>query len=86
QFDYQVDLQWAKNLIGDKVTIMGNLDYNKLTYSNPNQVYEDCIKHLSIASRGGGYWLAFGCEIPKELPLNNMRAIMRATKATQSKR
>jgi len=85
QFDYQVDLQWAKNLIGDKVTIMGNLDYNKLTYSNPNQVYEDCFKHISIASQGGGYWLAFGCEIPKELPLNNMRAIMRATKATQSK-
>ena len=82
QFDYQVDLQWAKKLIGDKVTIMGNLDYNKLTYSNPNQVYEDCIKHISVASQGGGYWLAFGCEIPKELPLNNMRAIMRATKAT----
>jgi uroporphyrinogen decarboxylase len=81
QFDYQVDLKWAKELIGDSVTIMGNLNYNKLTYSNPSQVYEDCIKHISDASQGGGYWLAFGCEIPRDLPLNNMRAIMRATKS-----
>jgi MtaA/CmuA family methyltransferase len=80
QFDYQVDLEWAKNLIGDKITIMGNLDYNKITHSTPSQVYDDCIKHLKIAAEGGGYWLAFGCEIPRELSFENMRAIMRATR------
>ena len=80
QFDYQVNLAWAKQLLREKVTIMGNLDYNKLTNSDIKQVYDDCTKHIQIAAEGGGYWLAFGCEIPRELPYQNMRAIIRATK------
>ncbi len=81
QFDYQVDLQWAKNLIGDKVTIMGNLNYNKLINASPKQMYEDCVKHLKIAGKGGGYWLAFGCEIPRDMPPENIRAMVRAAKS-----
>lgn len=80
QFDYQVNLTWAKQLLKEKVTIMGNLDYNKLTNSDIKQVYDDCTRHIQIAAEGGGYWLAFGCEIPRELPYQNMRAIIRATK------
>ena len=80
QFDYQVDLEWAKKLIGDAVTIMGNLNYNKLLTASSQQVYEDCAAHIKIAAEGGGYWLAFGCEIPCDLPIENLRAILRATK------
>ena len=80
QFDYQVDLEWAKGLIGKEVTIMGNLNYNKILSITPQQVYEDCTKHIRIAAQEGGYWLAFGCEIPRDLPLENLRAILRATK------
>jgi uroporphyrinogen decarboxylase len=80
QFDYQVDLAWAKDLLANKVTIMGNLNYNKLTNSDTQGVYEDCREHIKIAAKGGGYWLAFGCEIPRELPIENMRTIMRAVK------
>jgi uroporphyrinogen decarboxylase len=82
QFDYQVDLKWAKELLHDKVTIMGNLNYNKLTNASPIQCYSDCTKHIEIAAEGGGYWLAFGCEIPRELSYENMRAIMRSTKTS----
>jgi uroporphyrinogen decarboxylase len=80
QFDYQVDLAWAKKLIGDKVTIMGNLNYNKLINANPKQMFDDCAKHIEIAGEGGGYWLAFGCEIPRDMPPENIRAMMRAAK------
>jgi uroporphyrinogen decarboxylase len=80
QFDYQVDLAWAKNLLKDEVTIMGNLNYNKLMSTTPKAVYEDCAEHIKIAGKGGGYWLAFGCEIPRDMPVENMRAILRATK------
>ena len=80
QFDYQVDLAWAKSLLANKVTIMGNLDYNKLTNIDTQGVYEDCKEHINTAAKGGGYWLAFGCEIPRELPIENMRTIMRAVK------
>jgi len=80
QFDYQVDLAWAKELIGDKVTIMGNLNYNKHINSSPKQVFDDCAKHIKIAGEDGGYWLAFGCEIPRDLPPDNIRAVLRATR------
>ena len=80
QFDYQVDLGWAKNLIGNDITIMGNLNYNKLLTMEPPHVYDECVNHIKIAAEGGGYWLAFGCEIPRDLPLNNLRSILRATK------
>lgn len=80
QFDYQVDLAWAKKILGNKVTIMGNLNYNKLTNLDPQGVYHNCEEHINIAAKGGGFWLAFGCEIPRELPIENMRTIMRAAK------
>jgi len=82
QFDYQVDLAWAKELLREEVTIMGNLNYNKLTVADPKQVSDDCAKRLKIAAEGGGYWLAFGCEIPRELPIDNMKAIMRTLKTS----
>lgn len=80
QFDYQVDLKWAKELIGDKVTIMGNLNYNKLLNAPPKKVYESCAEHINIAKKNGGYWLAFGCEIPRDMPVENMRSMIRAAK------
>jgi MtaA/CmuA family methyltransferase len=82
QFDYQVDLAWAKELLRGEVTIMGNLNYNKHTVADTKQVSDDCIKKLRIAAEGGGYWLAFGCEIPRELPINNMKSIMRTLKTS----
>jgi uroporphyrinogen decarboxylase len=82
QFDYQVDLKIFKELLHGEVTIMGNLDYNKHTVADPKQVSDDCIKKLKIAAEGGGFWLAFGCEIPRELPINNMKAIMRTLKTS----
>jgi len=82
QFDYQVDLVKAKELLRGEVTIMGNLNYNKHTVADTKQVSDDCIKKLRIAAEGGGYWLAFGCEIPRELPINNMKAIMRTLKTS----
>jgi MtaA/CmuA family methyltransferase len=81
QFDYQVDLNWAKDLLRNEVTIMGNLDYNKLINANPKQIFEDCASHIKIAAEGGGYWLAFGCEIPRDMPYENIRAMLRATKS-----
>jgi MtaA/CmuA family methyltransferase len=82
QFDYQVDLAWAKELLKDQVTIMGNLNYNRLTKANPKDVFDTCSNHLRTGAPGGGFWLAFGCEIPRELPIDNMRAIMRAAKTS----
>ncbi|MFB0563815.1 MAG: uroporphyrinogen decarboxylase family protein [Candidatus Lokiarchaeia archaeon] len=81
QFDYQVDLAWAKKLIGDTVTIMGNLNYNKLINATPDEMYADCADSIYAAGPGGGYWLAFGCEIPRDMPYKNIQMMVRAAKS-----
>jgi uroporphyrinogen decarboxylase len=81
QFDYQVKLPWAKKLIGDKVTIMGNLDCNRMLHLGTSKDVEDACKiAIEAAGKGGGYWLSGGCEIPRDMPDENMHAMLRAIK------
>ena len=61
---------------------MGNLNYNKQMQGTQKQVYEDYTNHINVAAEGGGYWLVFGCEIPRNLPVKNMRSIMRVIKTS----
>ncbi len=59
---------------------MGNLNYNKLLIVNTKDVYIDCSKKIITTGKGGGYWLAFGCEIPRDMPPEHIEAMLRATK------
>ncbi|MBN1635747.1 MAG: cobalamin-dependent protein [Deltaproteobacteria bacterium] len=79
QFDYQVPLGWAKKLIGDRITIMGNLDCNRILHlSTPDLVQESCKIAINAAANGGGFWLSGGCEIPRDMPDDNMHAMLRS--------
>ncbi len=79
QFDYQVDLKWAKELIGEKVTLMGNLDCNQVLHmGTPEEVEDACRQAIMDAGAGGGYLLSGGCEIPRDMPYENMQAMLRA--------
>ncbi len=79
QFDYQVPLKWAKDLIGKEITLMGNLDCNQLLHlGTPQQVEEACRDAILAAGPGGGFFLSGGCEIPRDMPYENMQAMLRA--------
>ena len=81
QFDYQVNLKWAKQLIGDKMTIMGNLDCNRVLHlGSKDDVMEACRRAIRDAAPGGGFWLSGGCEIPRDMPYENMDAMLKAIK------
>ncbi len=81
QFDYQVNLAKAKKQIGDSITIMGNLDCNRLLHlGSVKDVEKACRKAIEQAAAGGGYWLSGGCEIPRDMPYENMRAMLSAIK------
>ena len=77
QFDYQVNLARAKKQIGDTVTIMGNLDCNRLLHlGSERDVEKACRKVIEQAGPGGGFWLSGGCEISRDMPFANMRAML----------
>ncbi len=79
QFDYQVPLKWAKNLIGNEITLMGNLDCNQVLHlGSSREVEEACRDAILAAGPGGGFFLSGGCEIPREMPYENMQAMLRA--------
>jgi len=79
QFDYQVPLKWAKDLVGKDITLMGNLDCNHLLHlGTPQEVEEACREAILAAGPGGGYLLSGGCEIPRDMPYENMQAMQRA--------
>ncbi len=81
QFDYQVNLGKAKKQIGEAVTIMGNLDCNRLLHlGSERDVEKACKKAIEQAGPGGGFWLSGGCEIPRDMPFENMRAMLKAVK------
>ena len=81
QFDYQVNLAKAKKQIGNDITIMGNLDCNRLLHlGSEKDVEKACKKAIEQAGPGGGFWLSGGCEIPRDMPYENMRAMLRAVK------
>jgi uroporphyrinogen decarboxylase len=79
QFDYQVPLGWAKKLVGNEITLMGNLDCNRLLHlATPGEVEEACREAIRLAGAGGGFLLSGGCEIPRDMPYENMQAMHRA--------
>lgn len=79
QFDYQVNLKWAKELIGNSVTLMGNLDCNQILHlGTPAEVEEACRQAIMDAAPGGGFLLSGGCEIPRNMPYENMQAMLKA--------
>jgi uroporphyrinogen decarboxylase len=81
QFDYQVNLKWAKELIGDKMTFMGNLDCNRVLHlGSKEDVMEACRQAIRDGAPGGGFWLSGGCEIPRDMPYENMDAMLKAIK------
>ncbi|UCD58211.1 MAG: cobalamin-dependent protein, partial [Candidatus Hydrogenedentota bacterium] len=81
QFDYQVNLAKAKQQIGDDITIMGNLDCNRLLHlGSVKDVEKACRKAIEHAGPGGGFWLSGGCEIPRDMPFDNMKAMLGAIK------
>jgi uroporphyrinogen decarboxylase len=78
-FDHQVSLTKAKSQIGDRITLMGNIDTNSvLQLGSPDDVEKACKKAIQAAAPGGGFILSGGCEIPKDMPHQNMHAMLKA--------
>jgi uroporphyrinogen decarboxylase len=65
--------------IAESLTLMGNLDCNRLLHlGSAEEVEKACKKAIQQAGPGGGFWLSGGCEIPRDMPYENMRAMLRA--------
>ncbi|MCC7360618.1 MAG: uroporphyrinogen decarboxylase family protein [Anaerolineales bacterium] len=75
--DYKVDLAAAKQKVGGKITLAGNIDpVSILNQKGPHEVRAAALACITAASQGGGFILTSGCDLPPTIPMENLRAML----------
>jgi len=81
EIDQTVDLAEAKNRLGDRICIAGNLDPSAAMYhGTPDQVEKAARGCIQAAGAGGGFALSPGCVVMPGFPPNNLHALVRAAR------
>jgi uroporphyrinogen-III decarboxylase len=75
----QTDICRAKEILGDRVCLMGNVPLPLLQLGSPQDVEEYCKKLINVCGKGGGFILANGGGIYDAKP-ENMRAMVGSVK------
>ncbi|MFP4082325.1 MAG: uroporphyrinogen decarboxylase family protein [Candidatus Aminicenantes bacterium] len=74
----KTDMKKAKQVLGDKVCIYGNVPSSLLVYGTPEEVDAFCKKLIQDCAEGGGYILGTECETPWDAKRENVRAVIEA--------
>jgi uroporphyrinogen decarboxylase len=78
ELDYAVDLRVAKQRIGDRVTLVGNIDtVTELLQGTPAVMEAAAQRCIDQAGAGSGFILGSGCVVPRYTPLENLQAMVR---------
>jgi MtaA/CmuA family methyltransferase len=79
EVDHLVDLSKAKQLVGQRVTLLGNINpTDTLLKGSPKTVTEAAKSCIHQAAAGGRFILSSGCDVPTATPLANIRAMVAA--------
>jgi len=79
EIDQKVDLGIAKELVGGRTTLMGNLDPTNVLYLGSTEIVENASKEcIKKAGKGGGLILSSGCSVPMRTPFKNIEAMVHA--------
>ncbi|MGB9596735.1 MAG: uroporphyrinogen decarboxylase family protein [Candidatus Poribacteria bacterium] len=77
-----IDIEIAKNLTEGKIALIGNLDpLNILQRATPQKVVEEAKRIMNVGKRNGGYMFNTGEMVPRDTPIENMRAMMTSAKS-----
>jgi uroporphyrinogen decarboxylase len=77
--DHLIDIAVAKAKIGDKLTIMGNINPITVVWNGkPQDVMAASKVCIDKAAKNGRYILSTGCEIPRDAPVENVHAMLLA--------
>ena len=72
-----LDIARAKELVGDQVCLIGNLDpVNVLMNGTVDQVDAEAKRIINTGKQGGGYIFNTGEMVPKDTPVENMEAMI----------
>jgi len=81
ELDYKTDLVQAKDKVGARHVLFGNLDPSGvIALGSPAEVREAARKLIATWKPGGRFILNSGCAIPPNTPPGNIRALMEAVR------
>lgn len=78
EVDSKVEMARARQLLGDRIALKGNLDTTFLLQSSPEEITRACRRILKDGGFKTGVILSPGCGVPRMTPLENLRAMVRA--------
>ncbi|MBU0991896.1 MAG: hypothetical protein KJ737_05320 [Proteobacteria bacterium] len=78
EFDGFTDMFRAKQEIGDRMCIYGDVPAEMLALGSPGEVEEYCHRLIEEVGAGGGFILASGCEVPYNAKPENLRAVVQS--------
>lgn len=85
EIDHKVDVGYAKEQIGDRTCIMGNVDtVSTLLLGTPDDVRQASRACIEQAAHGGAYVLGSGCMISRNTPVENVRAMIEVARAQEN--
>ena len=77
EVDYKVDLVYYKELMGGKVSLMGNINPSGLMLSgSPDDVEREVHEAVAKAGIGGRFFIGSGCEVSAVTPVENMQRMV----------
>lgn len=77
--DYKVNLAEAKEKIGGRVALAGNIDpVSILNQKGPDDVRAAARACIEAAAGGGGFVLTSGCDLPPTISMENLQAMLSA--------
>ncbi|MGB8933256.1 MAG: uroporphyrinogen decarboxylase family protein [Anaeromyxobacteraceae bacterium] len=83
--DYKVDLARARELLGGRIALAGNMNpVAVMQAGTPASVAAACRECIRAAGPGPGFLLMPGCDIPPTVPVENVRAMVEAAHAVTS--
>jgi uroporphyrinogen decarboxylase len=76
-----LDMARAKEIAGGRVCLIGNLDpVNVLMNGAPDRVAAEAERIMTAGKHGGGYIFNTGEMVPRDTPVENMEAMLRAAR------
>jgi uroporphyrinogen decarboxylase len=74
----RVELGEAKEKVGSKVALMGNIKLKTLMFGKPSEVELECREAMARASKGGGFLLSGGYIYPAKTPVENVLSLIKS--------
>jgi uroporphyrinogen decarboxylase len=77
----KVDIGWLKAKYGDQICLMGNVNnVSTMLHGTPQDVEKEAFNCITKGSENGGFILSADCLLPRDVPEENLHALVNATK------